>query len=264
MKQFVLFAALLTLCFPLQATGQAISIPLEFTFEGDVSNIVIGTHPDASDNFDLDLDELAPPTPPFAGLHTWSTFNNENFSQDYRDTTAVEKIFHLRYEGHTGNNIVLSWDAAALAGKGIFEITDDITGLDFGPFDMTTAGSLDLSTGQGMLNEGLRIRVLLQEPGSGVSNEIAGDLPQGFSLEENFPNPFSRHTEIQFETTAAQHISLVVYDVLGQEISVLMDQVLPQGRHAARWDANQLPDGLYFYRLSVGGQSKTRSMTIIR
>ena len=246
------------------AVGQALSIPLEFSFDGNISNVIIGTHPDATDGFDFGIDELAPPAPPFAVLHTWSTLNNENFSEDFRDTTDVEKIFHLRYDGHTGNNIVLTWDATSLAGKGIFEITDDITGLDFGPFDMTTAESLDLSTAQGMLDEGLRIRVLLQEPGTGVSNESAGDLPHGISLDQNFPNPFSQKTEIRFKTSSTQHVSLKVYDVLGQEISILADHILPHGQHAMVLNAEHLPGGFYFYRLDVGGQSITRSMTVIR
>ena len=243
--------------------SQAISLPIEFSTASDTSTIVIGTHPDASENFDINIDVFAPPSPPEKLLNVWSTINNENYREDYRDTTGVEKLFHVTFETDAGSAIIARWDPAILTGNRIFEITDDDTGLLFGPIDMTASNSFDVSSAGGLLDNGMRIRMA---PGieTGVTTEQDLSLPDVLVLEQNFPNPFKFGTEIRFNTVEAAETRLAVYNILGKEIAVLVDGMVVPGRHAVSWEAVGLPDGIYFYRLTMGSAVRTNQMMLIR
>jgi hypothetical protein len=59
-------------------------------------------------------------------------------------------------------------------------------------------------------------------------------------------------------------VSLKVYDILGREVATLVDGMMPAGEHEVRWDAGNLPGGVYFYRVTAGGWSETKKMLLIR
>ncbi len=245
------------------ANAQEFTLPITFTAGAQSTTLTIGTHPNGSDNFDLDLDVLAPPAPPSATINAWSSINNENYQTDYRDTSEMEKLYSISFQADPGSDITLSWDQAPLAALGVFEITDDVTGTQFGPVDMTATNSFSLSEAGGQLNTGLRIRVLLGNVG--VSNEDAAIVPDGLALAQNYPNPFVDNTEISFTTDAVAHTQLVVYNVLGQELAVLLDATLPAGRHSRTWVAGDLPAGIYFYRvIQANGISRTGRMLLMK
>lgn len=239
-------------------------MPVTFTAGTESSILTIGTHPDATDNYDDDIDVLAPPAPPTASINVWSAINNENYQADFRDTTNVEKLYSISFQADPGSDITLTWDPAPLVGLGVFEITDDVTGTQFGPVDMTTTNSFSLSEAGGQLNTGLRIRVLLGSS-TGVSNEVASETPDELVLTQNYPNPFAASTAISFTTAMAGQTTLIVYNLLGQEVEVLLDGVLPAGSHQQTWTPNDLPGGVYFYRVTqANGTSRTGRMLLVK
>jgi len=69
-------------------------------------------------------------------------------------------------------------------------------------------------------------------------------MPQGFSLSQNYPNPFNPETKIQFLLPKTGYVSLKVYDLLGREVSVLVDQELSAGAYEISFDASALASGL--------------------
>ena len=81
-------------------------------------------------------------------------------------------------------------------------------------------------------------------------------------LNQNHPNPFSRHTEISFDLSGEDVISLKVYDVVGNEISVLVHGKKPCGKYRITFDSGDLPEGIYFYRLQSEYYSETKKMII--
>ncbi len=81
--------------------------------------------------------------------------------------------------------------------------------------------------------------------------QVSHDIPFGFRLEQNYPNPFNPSTTIQFSLLYASHVEIKVFNTLGKEVSTLVSEYLPQGIHAADWNAVGVASGLYFYRLSV-------------
>jgi hypothetical protein len=99
-------------------------------------------------------------------------------------------------------------------------------------------------------------------PASAVAGR--GERPVAMELEQNYPNPFNPETSIVFSLTRHCPVRLAVFDLLGREVSVLMDGELAPGRHALRFPAAGLAGGIYFYRLTTPGQVVTRKMMIIR
>jgi uncharacterized lipoprotein YddW (UPF0748 family) len=102
------------------------------------------------------------------------------------------------------------------------------------------------------------------EGGMVVSNETPADIPEAISLEQNYPNPFNPNTQIRFSLNETGFTSLKVFDMLGREVATLKNEVMNSGQHSVNFDASNLSSGIYIYQLSVGGQSLTRKMSLIK
>ena len=98
------------------------------------------------------------------------------------------------------------------------------------------------------------------------SNEVEVDLslPQTFSLEQNFPNPFNPSTSIQYAVSSRQLVTLKVYDLLGNEIATLVNENKPAGNYEVSFDAKNLSSGTYFYKLQAGSFVETKKMMMIK
>ncbi|UCE66263.1 MAG: M20/M25/M40 family metallo-hydrolase [Candidatus Zixiibacteriota bacterium] len=88
-------------------------------------------------------------------------------------------------------------------------------------------------------------------------------LPEAF-LWQNYPNPFNAETSIKFMLNSPGNVRLGVYNVLGQEVEVLVDRELPAGIHLLAWSGENLPSGIYFYRLTFDNHSVSRRMILLR
>lgn len=95
-------------------------------------------------------------------------------------------------------------------------------------------------------------------------NEPIPRLPDGYVLSPNYPNPFNAQTQIRFTLPKAGHISLCIYDLIGQRVATLLAGWQGAGEHSAIWDAQEAPSGLYFYQLSLNGISETRKTILLR
>ena len=85
-----------------------------------------------------------------------------------------------------------------------------------------------------------------------------------FSLAQNYPNPFNPSTRISFTLPHYEKTSLIIYDVLGREISVLLNREMSAGEYEISFDGSSLPSGIYFYRLSSGDYSQIRKMLLVK
>lgn len=94
--------------------------------------------------------------------------------------------------------------------------------------------------------------------------------PSNYRLEQNFPNPFNPATTIQFQLPEASRVRIVVFDLLGRESAVVLDEERPSGFHDVVFNARALASGAYFYRMmaeGVGGKgshSETKRMLLVR
>ncbi|NNE34010.1 MAG: T9SS type A sorting domain-containing protein [Rhodothermales bacterium] len=97
-----------------------------------------------------------------------------------------------------------------------------------------------------------------------IEEEVLSDLPNIYALRQNYPNPFKAVSTIEFDLPEAAPVRLRVFDMLGREVAVLLDDEKPAGRFKITWDANGLASGSYFYRIESRNFVSTRSLTILR
>lgn len=90
------------------------------------------------------------------------------------------------------------------------------------------------------------------------------DAPFATALAQNFPNPFNPSTVVGYQLSVAGRARLSVYDLLGREVAVLVNEKMPAGEHSVRFDADGLSSGVYIYRLQVGSEVLTRRMTLVK
>ena len=100
------------------------------------------------------------------------------------------------------------------------------------------------------------ILVGIEPPGNEIPNE--------HSLSQNYPNPFNPSTIIKFEIPKSSNVTISVYDVLGNELKILVNENLKPGTYKVEWDASNYPSGIYFYRLTAGTFAETKKMVLIK
>ncbi|MBK8552000.1 MAG: T9SS type A sorting domain-containing protein [Ignavibacteria bacterium] len=87
-------------------------------------------------------------------------------------------------------------------------------------------------------------------------NQTANNTPTIFALDQNFPNPFNPITKIRFSISSLTgrkiFVKLVVYDAIGKEISILVNEEKYTGNYEVQFDGGNLPSGVYFYSLNLG------------
>jgi len=94
--------------------------------------------------------------------------------------------------------------------------------------------------------------------------EPENSLPEGFGLAQNYPNPFNPTTIISYRIADAGEINLKVFDLLGNEIEVLVNEFKSPGDYSVSFDASLLSSGIYIYRLISGDKTDSRKMLLIR
>jgi hypothetical protein len=88
--------------------------------------------------------------------------------------------------------------------------------------------------------------------------------PGGFALYQNYPNPFNPSTVVSYQLPTDIRVVLKVYDVLGREVQILVDERQSAGMHSVRFDADGLPSGIYLCRLEAGGYRETSKLLLLR
>jgi len=99
---------------------------------------------------------------------------------------------------------------------------------------------------------------------NGVEEKEAPQLPKVFALKQNYPNPFNPTTNIRFDLPKNSDVSLVVYDLMGREVSQLVKGHLDAGYHTINFNAAKLPSGVYIYRLQAGDFVSTKKLMLLK
>ena len=108
--------------------------------------------------------------------------------------------------------------------------------------------------------------------------EVDINLPLEFSLNQNYPNPFNPSTTIKYtipsvtlspdkngiNSVEGSRVQLKIYDVLGNEVATLVDENKPAGSYEVNFDAGNLSNGVYFYKLQAGNFVQTKKMLLIK
>ncbi len=88
--------------------------------------------------------------------------------------------------------------------------------------------------------------------------------PKTFALFQNFPNPFNPTTVIYYQLPSISHVTLKVYNVLGEEVATLVDETKGPGEYNIRFDASKLSSGVYFYQIVADNFVSTKKMVVIK
>ncbi len=100
--------------------------------------------------------------------------------------------------------------------------------------------------------------------GFATSVKENGTIPTVFNLDQNYPNPFNPTTIISYSLPEAASVSLKVFDVLGREVQTLVNDVKNAGTYTVEFNANNLPSGVYIYRIETPNYSSVKKMLLIK
>lgn len=94
-----------------------------------------------------------------------------------------------------------------------------------------------------------------------IENDL---LPTEFRLEQNYPNPFNPSTTIQFSVPQASNVTIRIYDILGREVAMLIDEEYQPGQYKVIFEAGQLASGLYVYRILAGDFNESKKLMLLK
>jgi len=114
------------------------------------------------------------------------------------------------------------------------------------------------------INSNLFLIILFCLGGLNVSAQNQVDQLKTFHLNQSYPKLFNPGTIIKYAIGSNQYASLIVYDVLGNEIATLVNEEKPAGTYEVEFNAAGLPSGIYFYGLQAGSFVETKKMVLIR
>ena len=96
------------------------------------------------------------------------------------------------------------------------------------------------------------------------NQENTAMIPESFRLNQNYPNPFNPVTNIQYALPVAAHVEIRIFNMLGQQVSSLIDKKQTAGVHRIQWDGSGFPSGLYFYRIQAGEFCDTKKCLLLK
>lgn len=109
----------------------------------------------------------------------------------------------------------------------------------------------------------------LPPPFSVASDQLAVSMPAEYGLSQNYPNPFNPETVIEYQLPEAGRVSVKIYNLLGREVRILVDQDLPAGYHRVKWDGRdsagrKVNSGVYVVQVQAGKFAQTRKVVLVR
>jgi len=198
--------------------------------------------------FALTSNGLYLPTPSLAAFTGWMS---AGLTGDYRTCTA--NILTSEYY-FFGNNVGTFANLQTSAVSAI-----SLNGISGGVITSSLIYGTNIFVGT---ETGGVFRASLSGLTTGVNE--GNELPNKFNLSQNYPNPFNPSTTISFNLPSKSFVSLKVFDALGREVSILVSKELTAGSYSQQWNAENLPSGVYFYRLQAGNYSETRKLILLK
>jgi len=228
--------------YPIGASGggSARSCPLWITNNGDIDTIAVGAV----------MDTVYQSTRPRVKVK-WNIEESVEGGGDYdlmfgwTPTSAHENSL-FRSNREENARIFLMGSDTVEAGSGDYEFNFTIR-----PYTVKRGGIIELGTfAVGRFDS--------------AWTGVAEEKPRSYRLMQNYPNPFKQVTVIRYELPRSSEVELVIYNLLGQEISVLEKGKKEAGYYKVEWKASNLPAGLYFYRLTAGSFTDTKKLLFFR
>ena len=106
--------------------------------------------------------------------------------------------------------------------------------------------------------------LIIQNQLTDIGEDQGSLIPKEYKLEQNYPNPFNNSTVIKYSVPKLSFVAIKIYDVLGSEVAILVNEEKPTGTYELTWNAANLPSGVYFYRLQAGSFIETKKMILLK
>ena len=173
------------------------------------------------------------------------------------------------------NAVILQWTTAIEINNSGFEILrsaqndNDWNKIGFVPGYGTTSEKHSYNFNDENLESGQYFYQLKQIDYDGSSEfsgiiEVSCSLPNKYSLSQNYPNPFNPTTKIKFSLAKESHVNLSVFNVLGEKIKELKNEVMKPGYYEVELNASDLASGIYFFRINAGDYVETKKMILLK
>jgi hypothetical protein len=230
---------------------------------------------------------------PYHPYSTWSDWYGYGRINAYKALSLANEEpdppQEINWQGSAGQHPTIVWPANGepdIEGYNVFRYTpvNDVwvwlklntslvTGTSFTDLTVTLAGQIGVHYRYYRVTA---VDAASQEsnPSVSVAVPLSGDDPAkrstniekvyNLSLHQNYPNPFNPSTTIRFSLPSSGFVSLTVFDVLGQEIRTLLNEMQALGEHTVTFDAGNMPSGLYFYRLQHNGNTLNGKMLLAK
>jgi hypothetical protein len=121
-----------------------------------------------------------------------------------------------------------------------------------------------LNTPSDLRDEAVRFAGFSIEEGTTGVDRSRTSIPGGMHLDQNHPNPFNAQTTFSYRVDHTRHVSVKVYDLLGNEIATLVDAVKQPGVYPATWNGEGVGSGIYFCTMQAGSYTETRKMVLMK
>jgi hypothetical protein len=186
-----------------------------------------------------------------------------------KDGNVFEKEMHFSTDGHGGLHATLIQPGSIVDGHLTAEAREAIEAMGYTVEEIPNDdGSLTIRLTSGDANN--EDVVVLRIDGDGMdeaSKEV--ELPEGFELSQNYPNPFNPTTRIDYGLPQSEHVTIAVYNINGQKVRTLVDEMMPAGQYSVMWDAtsdsgDRVASGIYLYRFSAGEVTQSKKMTLVK
>ncbi|MEX0720462.1 MAG: family 43 glycosylhydrolase [Balneolaceae bacterium] len=210
----------------------------------------------------------------------WALFAGVQFGKSSSSSSAIDyekaaKQVHISAASNGNTGTVEVWLDAINTGDKIAEVGIEDTGgnSNYSTFSSVTSeeitGSHDVYlrfTGQDDVSELFRIKSFNFSTEITTSNESSSGqtLPKEYKLNQNYPNPFNPSTVISYQLPVSSDVSLKVFDMLGREVTTLVNGRISAGQQQVHFDASALSSGMYIYQLQTDGFVQTRKMMLIK
>ena len=99
---------------------------------------------------------------------------------------------------------------------------------------------------------------------TGINDEVTTQTPSNYLLSQNYPNPFNPSTTISYNIPVAGNVTLKIYNLMGEEVTVLVNEEKAIGNYEVQFDASRLTSGVYFYRLQTGTFSEAKKLILMK
>jgi len=131
-------------------------------------------------------------------------------------------------------------------------------------YKVLSSGNIKIFIPGGSVTGGIGQLCCLQVPGCAITGITEPSVPQDYQLSQNYPNPFNPTTKISFSIPKAGLVTLKIYNIIGQEVSTLVNEVKSAGNYNVDFNGANLSSGVYFYAIKAGDFTSVKKMTLIK